>query len=64
MSGREIVESGRTVEQVSHSIEIRFLRGLNSDRRIKHDGRTFNIESVTDVGERKREMLILAKERP
>jgi SPP1 family predicted phage head-tail adaptor len=63
MVGREYFASAQTLSKVTHRIRIRHLSGLTTKHRISWDGRIFDIESVINVMERERELVLMCVER-
>ncbi len=66
LSGLERIEAERTTGNVTHKITIRYYAGLTPEYRLLEDRapakRIFNIVSVFDPDERRRDMVIMAKE--
>ena len=63
LSGRELWIAQQVQPQVTHRIRCRMLHGINPKMRIKYKGRTFNIKSILNGGERCRQLEILAVEK-
>ena len=63
MSGTELVEAQQTAAEVSHQVRMRYRDDVNAEHRVVHRGRNLNILSVTDPDERRRELILLCKER-
>lgn len=63
LNGTEKYVSGEKHATATHKIKMRFLSGLNPKMRIKARGRTFEIISVINVGERDREMQLIVEEK-
>jgi len=63
ISGREFWESQHTTSQVTHRVTMRWRpEKITPRHQIKYDGRTFEISSVLDVGERHRFVQALCME--
>jgi SPP1 family predicted phage head-tail adaptor len=60
--GWEDMAAKQLTAQVSHKIRIRYIEGLLPTMQIEWLGRTFEISSIINVGERNREILIMATE--
>lgn len=62
LSGRELFTAQAADADVTHEITIRNYSGLTPKHRLLHDSRAFNIESVRNIEERDRMMVLLVKE--
>ena len=62
MSGREYEESQKLRTETTYKISTRFFPGINSEMRIFHNGREFEIVSVLDLDGRREELQIVAIE--
>lgn len=64
MSGAERYDSDtkKSESEITHTIKMRFIRGVRPNMRATYDGRIFNFTAPIDVNERKREMSISAYE--
>lgn len=60
--GKEYIASKQMQAEVSHKIRVRYLAGLLPTMRIQWDGRTFTIDSILNVQERNKEIVIMASE--
>ena len=57
VSGKELLNSGQIISEVTHKIYIRYRDGINTDMRVKHEDKYYNIISV--LGDRRSGMLTL-----
>lgn len=62
MSGREYWNSKQVQSEITHEIRIRYYPGVTSEMRVSWGNRVFEIESVINVNERNREMILMCKE--
>ena len=62
LSGREFFEADASGSDVTHKIRVRQPLAATRKHRILFKSRTFAIESVLNVNERDREIVIMAKE--
>lgn len=62
ISGREFFSAEKVNSEVTHKINIRYIKGLTPDMRIKFGDRLFSIISIINFQERNTELQILAKE--
>lgn len=62
LNGREIFNAQAANADVTHEVTIRHYSGLTPKHRLLHDSRAFNIESVRNIEERDRMMVLLVKE--
>jgi SPP1 family predicted phage head-tail adaptor len=60
--GKEYFAAAREQADISHKIRMRFVSGLNHRMRILFGTRIFEIESVINLGERNRELVIMCRE--
>lgn len=60
--GREYFAQQREQATVSHKIRMRHMPGITHKTRVVWNSRLFEIESVFNVGERNRELLLMASE--
>ena len=60
--GREYIAAKQISADVTHKIRLRYLSGITPKMRISWDGRIFDIESILNVDECNREMVIMARE--
>ena len=60
--GREYFESQQVNAEETIRFRIRYLSGVTPKMRISWDSRLFDIRSVVNVGERNKEMLLMAVE--
>jgi len=63
LSGKELVEARQLNSRTTHLIRIRHRTDFKANGRLLHRGRTFNVISVADTDERRRELLIHAAEK-
>lgn len=62
ISGREFYAAETVNSEVSHKVNIRYIKGLTPDMRIKFGDRLFFIISIINFQERNVELQILCKE--
>jgi len=64
LTGREYLEARATTQTVTHRIRIRHQPDLTVTPtwRVSWDGRTFDVESVLNTGERDKELVLMAVE--
>ena len=62
ITGREYFDSQREQASTSHRIRMRHLDGVTHRMRVAWGGRIFEIESVANVDERKRELVLMCTE--
>lgn len=60
--GREYLAAQQVQSEVSHKLRIRWLNGATTKMRVLFGSRVFDINSVLNVEERGREMLLMCKE--
>jgi SPP1 family predicted phage head-tail adaptor len=60
--GREYLAAKQVQAEVSHKVRMRYIAGLLPAMRIVWGTRTFEIESILNVQERNRELVIMATE--
>jgi len=60
--GREFQQSAATQSDMTHLLRMRYTPGITSENRFELDGRTLNILSVVNTGERNKEILVACKE--
>lgn len=58
----EIAAAGTVQAQVSHTIRLRYWSAVTHQFRVVYGSRTFNIDSVRNIGERDRELELLCLE--
>jgi len=58
----ERFKSERLETEVNYQFRVRYTEGIAHDMRVVFGERTFEIDSVLNVGERNRELIILASE--
>ncbi len=63
LNGREYFQAQQETATVTTRIRIRYLAGVTPKMRVNYDNRIFDIESVIDVNERHRELVLMCKER-
>lgn len=62
LSGREMLAAQAFNQEVTHSIEIRYISGVNARMRINYGGRLFNINAVLNENERNRKLVLTCSE--
>jgi SPP1 family predicted phage head-tail adaptor len=62
LAGREYFAAAREQADVSHRIRMRYAEGVTHKMRVLFGSRIFQIESVINVGERNRELILMCKE--
>ena len=62
LAGRELERAREIVANATHEVRTRHRDGINTQKRIRHDNRTLNIESVRNVDERNRELVMICVE--
>lgn len=62
VSGKEAFLSNADFSKVTHKIKIRYIPGINSSQRLKWGNRIFNFNYPRNIGERNKEIEILAEE--
>lgn len=64
LTGREYLEARATTQTVTHRFRMRRQPDFDvtPTMRLSYDGRTFDIESVLNIGERDREIVVMAVE--
>jgi len=62
LTGREYFSAQREQASASDRIRMRHLDGVTHRMRVAWDGRIFEIESVANVDERKRELVLMCTE--
>lgn len=62
MAGQELMLAQQVIAKASHQITVRNYPGLSAENRIKFGTRIFDINSVNNVDERNREMILLCSE--
>ncbi len=60
--GREYFAQQREQATISHKIRIRHRPGITHQMRVSWGARLFEIESVLNIGERNREIVLMCKE--
>ena len=60
--GREYFAQEREQATVSHKIRMRHFPGITHKMRVAWESRLFEIESVLNVGERNREIVLMCRE--
>jgi len=63
LNGTERFQAQHLDPEVTHRVRMRFIDGITPDMRIVWGSRIFDIKSVLDVEERRRELEMLATER-
>lgn len=63
LNGRAYFAARQHAADVTHEVELRYLAGVDRTMRVSYDGRVLEIESVIDLGERRRELLLMCRER-
>jgi SPP1 family predicted phage head-tail adaptor len=62
LAGREYFAAQREQADVSHRIRMRYTGGIDHKMRVLIGSRIFEIESVINVGERDRELILMCRE--
>lgn len=62
ISGKEFYAAETVNSEVSHKVNIRYMKGLSPDMRIKFGDRFFSIISIINFQERNIELQLLCKE--
>jgi len=62
LNGREYFDSKAIQADTTIRFRIRYLQGIIPKMRINYNSRLFDIESVIDVDERRKEMVLMCKE--
>ncbi len=62
LAGREYFAAAREQADISHRIRMRFAEGITHKLRASFESRIFEIESVINVGERNRELILMCRE--
>jgi SPP1 family predicted phage head-tail adaptor len=62
ISGKESFLSNSDFSKVSHKIKIRYTDGINASQRLNWNGRIFDFVYPRNIGERNKEIEILAEE--
>jgi SPP1 family predicted phage head-tail adaptor len=62
LTGREYFAAEREQADVSHRIRMRYTGGITHRMRVSFGSRIFEIESVINVGERNRELILICRE--
>lgn len=61
LRGREFIEAQQEGAEIDVRFVIRYRDGLSPEMRIQYDSRTYDVVHINHVGERQREMEILAR---
>lgn len=64
ISGREFFEAQQRQAEITHRVRMRYRTEPVPTMRILYDSRVLMIESVIDVGERRRELHLMCREMP
>ena len=62
LSGREYFYAHQIKDEISHRVRIRYRTDVNEEMRILHGERSFKIESMIDMGERREFLEIRCQE--
>lgn len=62
LSGREYFQSQQMQSEISHKITIRYREDVKADWQMVYGTRIFNILSVMNTEERKRELILMCRE--
>ena len=62
ISGKENFLSNADFAKTTHKIKIRYIADINASMRVVWGGRIFNFISVRNIGERRKELDIMAEE--
>lgn len=63
LAGREYFSAQQEEADVDHRIRLRYLAGVVPKMRVKFGARLFDIQTVLNLDERKRELHLMARER-
>lgn len=61
-SGRQYLQGAAIESDVTHVVALRFLPGVTAKNRIYYQGRVLEIESVADVDDRGRMLVLMCRE--
>ena len=61
--GDERTEGARVQGIVTHKFTMRYIPDLTPDKRLRNGPRVFNIDGITNTGERNRETVVMCQER-
>tara|TARA_Y100000114_G_scaffold139428_1_gene143403 strand:+ start:993 stop:1319 length:327 start_codon:yes stop_codon:yes gene_type:complete len=62
VNGQERYRQGKVQESVTHEITVRFRKDIDTNYRIVHEDRNFNIKHIRNLDERDRFMLLICTE--
>jgi len=62
MNGNERVYAEQIMAGMTHTIDVPYISGITPGMRVTWNGRTFNIESVTNSGERNISLVLICSE--
>lgn len=62
ISGRELIQADQMQAEASIRVRCRYFKGLTTQHRIEHNGRTLEIISAQNIGDCNREYEILCSE--
>lgn len=62
LSGKELERAREVIANATHEVRVRYRVGITTQKRIFHDERILNIESVRNVDERNRELVLICVE--
>ncbi|HYE20976.1 MAG TPA: phage head closure protein [Tepidisphaeraceae bacterium] len=62
-SGREYLRAQAIQADVTHTVTLRYLAGVTPKNRVQHKGRMLEIQSVSDIEERGRMLVLFCKEK-
>ena len=63
ITGREYIELHNTQSELSHKVTMRYRPGVTPANRLLFNGRQFDIQSVLNLEERNRELVLMCKEK-
>lgn len=63
LRGEEFFAARQMQSATTVKMRIRHISGLNPKMRVLHDGRYYEIEGIIDLGNRRRELQLMCKER-
>lgn len=62
LSGKEFFAAKQVNAEITHSIKIRYRTGIKPSMRVKYGTRYFDIKSVVDIKEERKEMHLMCTE--
>lgn len=64
LRGREFFDAEQVQAEISHRVRLRYRPGVDATMRVLFGSRVFQIQSVIDVDERRRELQLMCREMP